>query len=122
MATAAAVAAIAATQPEQDAEVETPAVAAATEQTLPPFVESSEAVAEAPSPAADEVETPGGAVAAPKAEANTPKLSGLDALLIGLGRLALGKQPDKPAEAQPPVPETAASVAPSPRPLKPHPA
>ena len=32
-------------------------------------------------------------------------------MLIGLGRLALGKQPAKPAEAQPPVPETAASMA-----------
>ena len=56
VATAVAVAAVAATQPEQGAEVETPAVTAATEQTLPPFVESSEAVGEAPSPAADEVE------------------------------------------------------------------
>ena len=114
VATAGAVAAVATTQPERGAEVETPDVAAATEQAPQPSVESSEAVAEAPSLAADETETPAAtapAVAAPKAEADAPKLSGLDALLIGLGRLALGQQPAKPAEAQPPVPDTAASVA-----------
>jgi hypothetical protein len=93
------VAAVAATQPEQDAEVETPAVAAATEQAPQPSGEPSEAVAEPPSPAAEEAGAP--AVAAPKAEETAAKMSGLDALLIGLGRLALGKQPDKPAEAQP---------------------
>ena len=43
-------------------------------------------------------------MAEPKAEGSGAKLSGLDALLIGLGRLALGQQPDKPAEVQSPVP------------------
>ena len=43
-------------------------------------------------------------MAVPKAEADAPKLSGLDALLIGLGRLAIGQKPDKPVETPPPVP------------------
>ena len=42
-------------------------------------------------------------MAAPKAEANAPKLSGLDALLVGLGRLAIGQKPDQPAETPAPV-------------------
>ena len=44
------------------------------------------------------------AAATPKAEANAPKLSGLDALLVGLGRLAIGQKPDKPADTLAPVP------------------
>ena len=112
VATAAAVAAVAATQADQGAEAETSVVSAETEQASQPSVEPSEAVAEPPSPAAEEVAAP--EVTAPevaKAEVAPTKMSGLDALLIGLGRLAFGKQPDKPAEAQSPVPETAASVA-----------
>jgi hypothetical protein len=106
VATAAAITTIADTQTAQDVEAVMPVAAAATAQAPQP--ESAAEMAQLPTPATAEAAP---AVAAPKAEADAPKLSGLDALLIGLGRLALGQKPEKPAEAQPPVSDTAASVA-----------